>query len=106
VLACIAFRQPNQLSGNRPAFDADKRACCETSDLKFVENSPVPTAGCASPQLKHFARFGLASCGELTATSLSSNPPAIEPLYEARDWGLFAHYADTSEARYDRGLQI
>ena len=54
VLACIAFRQPiNQAEIDR-LFDADKRGLVvKLRDLKLVEDSPAPTGGCASPQLKH-----------------------------------------------------
>jgi chromosome segregation and condensation protein ScpB len=55
VLACIAFRQLISQAEIDRLFDADKRGLVvKLRDLKLVEELPVPTAGCASPQLKHF----------------------------------------------------
>ena len=87
VLACIAFRQPISEAEIDRLFDADKRGLVvKLRDLKLVKEFAGADGRLRFATTEAFLqRFGLASLLELTATSLSSNPPAIEPLYEARD---------------------
>ena len=55
VLACIAFKQPISQAEIDRLFDVDKRGLVvKLRDLKLVEEFPVPTAVCTSPQRKPF----------------------------------------------------
>ena len=82
VLACIAFRQPISQAEIDRLFDADKRGLVvKLRDLKLVEEYARADGRLRFATTEEFLqRFGLASLQELTATSLSTNPPAIEPL--------------------------
>ena len=82
VLACIAFRQPISQAEIDQLFDADKRGLVvKLRDLKLVEDFAGADGRLRFATTEEFLqRFGLASLQELTATSLSTNPPAIEPL--------------------------
>ena len=80
MLACIAFRQPISQAEIDQLFDADKRGLVvKLRDLKLVEEFAGADGRLRFATTEAFLqRFGLASLQELTATSLSGNPPAIE----------------------------
>jgi len=82
VLACIAFRQPISQAEIDRLFDADKRGLVvKLRDLKLVEEFAGADGRLRFATTEEFLqRFGLASLQELTATSLSDNATAIEPL--------------------------
>ena len=82
VLVCIAFRQPISQAEIDQLFDADKRGLVvKLRDLKLVEEFAGADGRLRFATTETFLqRFGLASLGELTATSLASNQPATEPL--------------------------
>jgi hypothetical protein len=60
-------------------IDADKRGGSSNFGISSLwRNSAAPTAGCASPHLKHFYSVsGSQRFQELTTTSLSDNPPTF-----------------------------
>jgi segregation and condensation protein B len=80
VLACIAFKQPISQSEIDRLFDLDKRGhVVKLRDLKLVEEFAGPDGRLRFATTQAFLqRFGLASLGELTTTSLSLNEPAME----------------------------
>jgi chromosome segregation and condensation protein ScpB len=82
VLACIAFKQPISQAEIDLLFDADKRGLVvKLRDLKLVEEFAGADGRLRFATTQTFLqRFGLASLGELTTTSLPRNQPAIEPL--------------------------
>lgn len=81
-LACIAFRQPISQAEIDRLFDADKRGLVvKLQDLKLVEELPRADGHLRFATSEAFLqRFGLASLGELTATSLGKSDSHIEPL--------------------------
>jgi chromosome segregation and condensation protein ScpB len=82
VLACIAFKQPISQAEIDQLFDADKRGFVVTlRDLMLVEEFAGDDGRLRFATTRTFLeRFGLASLQELTAASLASNRPAMEPL--------------------------
>jgi segregation and condensation protein B len=81
VLACIAFKQPISQAEIDRLFDADKRGLVVTlRDLKLVEEFAGNDGPLRFATTEAFLqRFGLASLGELTGTSLSDSQ-SIKPL--------------------------
>jgi chromosome segregation and condensation protein ScpB len=77
VLACIAFEQPISQAEIDRLFDADKRGLVITlRDLRLVEEFAGADGRLRFATTEAFLqRFGLASLTELTAASLSDNPP-------------------------------
>ena len=82
MLACIAFKQPISQAEIDQLFDADKRGFVVTlRDLMLVEEFAGDDGRLRFATTRTFLeRFGLASLQELTAASLASNRPAMEPL--------------------------
>jgi segregation and condensation protein B len=82
VLACIAFRQPISQAEIGRLFDADKRGLVvKLRDLKLVEEFAGADGRLRFATTEAFLqRFGLASLGELTATSLSESQRVIRPV--------------------------
>ncbi|HEY5744093.1 MAG TPA: SMC-Scp complex subunit ScpB [Terrimicrobiaceae bacterium] len=82
VLACIAFKQPISQAEIERLFDADKRGLVvKLRDLKLVEEFAGADGRLRFATTEAFLqRFGLASLGELTATSLSDSQSVIRPL--------------------------
>jgi chromosome segregation and condensation protein ScpB len=82
VLACIAFKQPISQAEIDRLFDADKRGLVvKLRDLKLVEEFAGADGRLRFATTQEFLqRFGLVSLQELTTTSLSGNPAAIEPF--------------------------
>ena len=112
MLACMAFKQPISQTEIDRLFDADKRGLVvKLRDFGLVEEFTVWRRLRFATTEAFLQRFGLASLGELTASSLSDNQRVIRPDMKrrpalAREQRCHRPFRNHSSARLSRFVTI